>query len=190
MKRPCTIVLPCYNEASRFPFETFVSFAAANPTIHFLLVNDGSEDNTAEVLRRTCAGREEQVEFLDRPVNAGKGEAVRVGVLAAIERADCQYVGFWDADLATPLEAIKELTAVLNETPQLAMVFGARVQLLGRRIERRLSGTTLAESSRRLCPQHFACRSTTHSAGPKFSAWVGRLESYSQRNFAPAGFSM
>jgi dolichyl-phosphate beta-glucosyltransferase len=137
MKRPCTIVIPCYNEESRFPLDAFRSFTAANPAIQFLLVNDGSKDNTAEVLRRACAGREEQVAFLDQPVNAGKGEAVRVGILAAIERADCRYVGFWDADLATPLEAINELTGVLTENPELAMVFGARVQLLGRRIERR-----------------------------------------------------
>ncbi len=137
MKRPCTIVIPCYNEADRFPFDTFTGFAAANPAIHFLLVNDGSRDATLALLRRASAGREDQIGVIDQPVNGGKGEAVRSGVLAALEREGCQYVGFWDADLATPLEAINELTAVLSSRPELAMIFGARVKLLGRQVERR-----------------------------------------------------
>ncbi|MBS1833884.1 MAG: glycosyltransferase family 2 protein, partial [Acidobacteria bacterium] len=43
-----------------------------------------------------------------------------------------------DADLATPLEAIPELSGILEERPDIEMVFGARVKLLGRKIERLL----------------------------------------------------
>lgn len=136
MNRPCTIVIPCYNEAARFPLDTFLAFADANPAIHFLLVNDGSRDNTLEVLRRASQGREDQISVMDQPQNGGKGEAVRSGILAALKRPGCMYAGFWDADLATPLEAIPELTAVLEQRPALAMVFGARVKLLGRQVER------------------------------------------------------
>jgi glycosyltransferase involved in cell wall biosynthesis len=137
MHRPCTIIIPCYNEESRFPMAAFTAYVAANPGIQFLLVNDGSRDNTIAVLRQARQGREAQVEVLDQPVNAGKGEAVRAGMLEALRRPGCAYVGFWDADLATPLEAIGELLGVLMATPGLAMIFGARVKLLGRQIERR-----------------------------------------------------
>jgi dolichyl-phosphate beta-glucosyltransferase len=137
MNQPCSIVVPCYNEETRFPFDHFVAFVAANPAIRFLLVNDGSKDKTIEVLRLARAGREEQVDVIDQPANGGKGEAVRAGVLAALEREGCLYVGFWDADLATPLDMIGELAAVLAKRPEVAMVFGARVKLLGRRVERR-----------------------------------------------------
>jgi dolichyl-phosphate beta-glucosyltransferase len=137
MNQPCSIVIPCYNEETRFPFDHFAGFVAANPSIRFLLVNDGSKDKTLDVLRRARAGREEQIDVIDQPVNGGKGEAVRAGVLAALQREGCLYVGFWDADLATPLEMIEELAAVLANRPELAMVFGARVKLLGRRVERR-----------------------------------------------------
>lgn len=137
MNRPCTIIIPCYNEETRFPFDRFVGFVAANPAIRFLLVDDGSKDMTLAVLRRARAGREDQVDVIAQPVNGGKGEAVRSGVLAALRQEGCQYVGFWDADLATPLEMIDELAAVLATRPELAMVFGARVKLLGRKVERR-----------------------------------------------------
>lgn len=137
MNRPLTIVIPCYNEAKRFPLERFASFVFAHPSICFLLVNDGSKDNTLEVLSLAREGREEQVDVLDQPVNGGKGEAVRAGILAAIQRPGCRYVGFWDADMATPLETIDDMAAILVERPGLAMVFGARVKLLGRHVERR-----------------------------------------------------
>jgi hypothetical protein len=46
-------------------------------------------------------------------------------------------VGFWDADLATPLDAIADLLGILEARPDIEMVFGSRVKLLGRRVERR-----------------------------------------------------
>jgi glycosyltransferase involved in cell wall biosynthesis len=110
---------------------------AANPAIHFLLVNDGSKDKTLDVLHRARAGREDRIDVIDQPVNGGKGEAVRTGVLAALQQDGCRFVGFWDADLATPLNMISELAALLERRPELAMVFGARVKLLGRFVERR-----------------------------------------------------
>ena len=48
-----------------------------------------------------------------------------------------RMVGFWDADLATPLNAVMPLAQVLDEKPAIEMVFGARVKLLGREVERR-----------------------------------------------------
>jgi len=137
MTRPCTIVIPCYNEEARFPLDHFTSFVDANPSIRFLLVNDGSKDNTIAVLRRASAGREEQVGVIDQPRNGGKGEAVRTGILAAIQQPGCLYAGFWDADMATPLNLIAKLMDVLATQPDVAMVFGARVKLLGRHVERR-----------------------------------------------------
>jgi len=133
----CTIVVPCYNEEQRFPFDQFVRFFSAHPEIRFVLVNDGSRDNTLRLLRRAAAGREHQVEVQDQQVNCGKAEAVRVGMLQAMKRPDCQFAGFWDADLATPLDAIGELAAVLAANPGLAMVFGSRVKLLGRQVDRK-----------------------------------------------------
>ena len=50
--------------------------------------------------------------------------------------ADPDYIGYWDADLETPLEAIPALCELLDARPDLEIVFGARVRLLGRAIAR------------------------------------------------------
>jgi glycosyltransferase involved in cell wall biosynthesis len=131
-----TIVIPCYNEAARFPVDYFTGFADHHPGLRFLLVNDGSRDGTLAMLHQASAGRENRVAVLDLPVNGGKGEAVRQGLLRAIDEG-AAVVGFWDADFATPLDAIPEFLEVLRDRPALDMVFGARVKLLGRQIDRR-----------------------------------------------------
>jgi len=129
------VVVPCYNEAERLPVERFRRYAAEAPAIRFLLVDDGSRDRTLEVLRGLEAERPDAFGVLALPRNAGKAEAVRRGILAGLE-AGARYVGFWDADLSTPLEAIGDLRAIMEERPEIEAVFGSRVQLLGRAIER------------------------------------------------------
>jgi len=139
-----TIVVPCYNEAQRLRSEPFFEFLALNPPVRFLFVNDGSSDNTLsrlEALVRDAIrlGHRGRISILDKKVNGGKAEAIRDGMNAALTStgsAACEYVGFWDADLATPLPSILELFEVLESTPHLEMIFGARVRLLGRRIVR------------------------------------------------------
>ena len=57
-------------------------------------------------------------------------------MLQAIALGDAAYTGFWDADLATPLWSIPQLLNTLVSRPDIQMVFGARVRLLGRAIHR------------------------------------------------------
>jgi len=137
MNLSCTIVIPCYNEQRRFPLANFRAYAQAHPHIHFLLVNDGSRDDTMEVLRQAREGVGDRVAILDQRVNRGKAEAVRAGMLAAMARPGCEVAGFWDADMATPLAQIEDLAGVLAAKPEIVMVFGSRVKLLGRDIQRR-----------------------------------------------------
>jgi glycosyltransferase involved in cell wall biosynthesis len=129
------IVVPCYNEAERLDPDRFLSFARENRHLGFLFVNDGSRDRTRDVLEGLSRTDQSRFAVLDLPENVGKAEAVRRGVLRACE-AGPEYLGYWDADLATPLDAILTFCSVLDSRPDIEMVFGARVSLLGRSIER------------------------------------------------------
>lgn len=75
---------------------------------------------------------------LQQSVNSGKAEAVRQGMNYAFDQ-HLPYAGFWDADLATPLTAIAPFLDFLESRPELDMIFGVRVRLLGRQIERHAS---------------------------------------------------
>lgn len=130
-----TIVVPCYNEGSRLAPDRFVAFARRDPATSFLFVDDGSLDGTPGVLAALREVDPARFGVRRLPRNAGKAEAVRVGVLQACA-ARPAYVGYWDADLAAPLEAIPLLREVLDARPDLLVVLGSRVRLLGRSIER------------------------------------------------------
>jgi dolichyl-phosphate beta-glucosyltransferase len=137
MNPTCAVVVPCYNEARRLDVEAFRSFARESMRIGFVLVDDGSTDGTIDILRQLRAGMEDRFEVLECKQNGGKAEAVRLGLMHATRRWNPAVLGFWDADLATPLPAIYDLLGILDDTPVIEWVFGARVNLLGRHIERR-----------------------------------------------------
>ena len=128
------IVIPCYNEASRLDIAAFREFLGGKPPIQLVLVNDGSTDATLPVLQRIAMEFPDHVHVIDQQPNRGKAEAVRVGLLAACDRAP--LVGFWDADLATPFIVMFQFISVMASRPDVEWVLGSRVKLLGRRIDR------------------------------------------------------
>jgi glycosyltransferase involved in cell wall biosynthesis len=129
------IVIPCFNEARRLDINKFKAYSTAAHSHRFVFVNDGSTDATLQVVEGLHQDDPHHFAFLDLPKNVGKAEAVRQGLLYAFE-ANPDFVGYWDADLATPLEAIADFCEVLQSQPQVEMVCGARVRLLGRSIHR------------------------------------------------------
>jgi glycosyltransferase involved in cell wall biosynthesis len=132
------IVVPCYNEASRLDVAAFRGFLGRTSGIGLILVNDGSRDGTLTVLNGLAEQFPERVVVIDQAENKGKAEAVRTGMLRAIGLG-ADYAGYFDADLATPLEASAEFVEVLDRHPELQFIIGARVALLGRTISRKAS---------------------------------------------------
>ena len=129
------LVIPCYNEERRLPVDELRRFALDGAKVEFLLVNDGSRDGTLRLLQSLHAEDPVRFSVLDLERNSGKAEAVRRGILAAMERRP-DLVGFWDADLATPLAELQDFLAIFETRPEIEMIFAARVRLLGRSISR------------------------------------------------------
>jgi glycosyltransferase involved in cell wall biosynthesis len=129
------IVVPTFNEERRLNQNAFLQACQKYATVDFLFVNDGSSDRTVDIIR-TMTTESPQISLLNLETNQGKGEAVRLGFLQGLSK-NYGFIGYWDADLATPLSAITNLMGEFDRKPQLQVVIGSRVKLLGRDIHRR-----------------------------------------------------
>lgn len=131
------IVVPCYNESDRLNIHLFDEYIAEHFWVDFLFVDDGSTDQTIACLKELQSRHPTRIQILTLGSNQGKAEAVRRGFVEAFARNPA-LVGFWDADLATPLAEISIFRQALEDNPQLEIVMGSRVRLLGKRINRQM----------------------------------------------------
>ncbi|MFZ0392564.1 MAG: dolichyl-phosphate beta-glucosyltransferase [Terracidiphilus sp.] len=102
-----TIVIPAYNERARIvpTLEAVVACVRLHRwDAEVVVVNDGSTDNTADLVRRFALNAPE-VRLMENPCNRGKGFSVRSGLL----HAQGEIVMFSDADLSAPIEEAARL---------------------------------------------------------------------------------
>lgn len=127
------VVIPCYNEEERLMSEEFINFIDKNSGYHLCFVNDGSKDNTLEVLKNLKEGREDYITVYDCEKNGGKAEAVRLGMLHMAKKEDLDYIGFLDADLSTDLTDFDDLVKTI-ENSDFKIVSGSRISRMGANI--------------------------------------------------------
>lgn len=133
------LVVPCYNEALRLPVAAFAEFLREHRWLRICLVNDGSRDATAGVLGELAASCGSQAVVLDLTCNRGKAEAVRQGVLHALALDEREFIGYWDADLATPLSELHRFFQQRRECPKAEALIGCRLRRMGAKIDRSTS---------------------------------------------------
>ena len=129
------IIIPAWNEAERLQDRAFLDFIARQDVVDLRFVDDGSTDQTParlEAIRQQVPNR---IVVQRLAQNVGKGEAVRLGLRAALDDG-YSMVGYLDADLAAPLDTALLLHGTLLADPALAIVLGSRIKLLGWRIRR------------------------------------------------------
>lgn len=135
MRPSVTFVIPCYNEAARLPAGALMELVRARGQLRLLLVDDGSTDGTLRLLEEVAREEPARASVLALDQNRGKAEAVRLGLVAALA-AGAEAVGYADADLSTPVPELIRLVDALDASAH-NVVLGARVRLLGSRIDRR-----------------------------------------------------
>ncbi|GAB5476466.1 MAG: glycosyltransferase [Maribacter sp.] len=124
------VVIPCYNEEERLSSQEFKDFAHKNLGYHLCFVNDGSTDNTLQVLNELRTGHEENISIYDCAKNGGKAEAVRQGMLHLEQDPQLDYIGFLDADLSTDFRDFDELVQTLEKS-DFKIVSGSRMSRMG-----------------------------------------------------------
>jgi glycosyltransferase involved in cell wall biosynthesis len=139
-----SVIIPAYNEAERIP-KTLLAMDAylskVNYPYEILVVNDGSRDNTAEVVLK-MARIVKNLKLIDVKENHGKGSVVKGGMLAA--KGDIRL--FMDADNSTSIDQIEAMKSFFKEG--YGVVIGSRA-VKGAKLEppepfyRQLIGKTL-----------------------------------------------
>ena len=130
------IVVPCYNEMNRIQVSEFSQFLSSNDSIFFCFVNDGSNDGTQQKLADFVNRNPERCQVINFSDNQGKAEAVRQGINTMLKTSKYQLVGYWDADLATPLAEIPVFIEKFQSNKELNAVCGSRILRLGSSIRR------------------------------------------------------
>lgn len=101
-----SLIIPAYNEAERIAetLETAAAwFAGRNQTAEIIVVDDGSSDDTAAIVRAHQTRAPTPIVLESLPENQGKGAAVHAGMLKLASGA---LRFFYDADASTPIEEI------------------------------------------------------------------------------------
>jgi dolichyl-phosphate beta-glucosyltransferase len=107
-----SIVIPAYNEGARLgaSLEKVLSFVHSQQwQAEIVVVDDGSRDNTAEIIR-SFAAKDPAVRLVENPGNRGKGYSVRNGMLTA----QGEVLIFSDADLSSPIQESTKLLEALE----------------------------------------------------------------------------
>lgn len=129
-----SIVIPCYNEEKGISNGEYSNFLNDNPEVLICFVNDGSKDNTLQILHDLKEKYPNQIQILSLVKNSGKAEAVRAGIKHCNANFHHQFIGYLDADLATTLEEFIDLRNYLKG--DIVFGFGSRIRKIGSRIER------------------------------------------------------
>lgn len=117
-----SIIIPAYNESQRISasLDKILAYVAEQQWgAEVIVVNDGSRDNTAELVRE-YAKTHPMVRLIENPGNRGKGYTVRNGMM----QAHGDILLFTDADLSSPIEESQKLFAAIARGAD--VTFGSR----------------------------------------------------------------
>lgn len=111
--RLVSLIVPCYNECESLPilYDALKNVSEQMPQYEFemLFINDGSTDNTLEILKK-MGEEDERVKYLSFSRNFGKESAMYAGLC----NANGDYVAIMDADMQDPPTLLPEMLEILQ----------------------------------------------------------------------------
>jgi dolichyl-phosphate beta-glucosyltransferase len=138
-QKKLALVIPCFNESKRLDLPTYSEFITNHPSITFCFVNDGSSDDTLQLVTDFAAHHTpDAIRIVSLEKNQGKAEAVREGVLAMLSDTSLHFdtIGFWDSDLATPLSELERFIQAFKKNESIQAVVGLRKKEADAKIKR------------------------------------------------------
>ncbi|MGG8497474.1 glycosyltransferase [Tenacibaculum sp. TC6] len=120
------IIIPCYNEEKRLNIEVFRKWLNDFDDFHLCFVNDGSKDNTLNILIQFKEEYEERISIINKKKNQGKPMAIRAGARYFYSISTIKYVGYFDADFSGDFESFNDLLKNLKLNKKLEMTFSSR----------------------------------------------------------------
>jgi glycosyltransferase involved in cell wall biosynthesis len=153
MNKIC-ICVPCFNESQRLPtLVEQIRISLSDKTevqFTFYFLNDGSapaETKKMQQIVEICKIPGVYTEFLNFPINRGKGAVLRDGFKQALQH-QFDYIGFCDGDGATPIDELVKILRAFEVFPETDVIIGSRWKALGytinRSLKRHLSGRVFA----------------------------------------------
>ena len=139
------VVVPCFNEAKRIAASNFVPLVS-ELKCKIIFVDDGSVDGTGDIIRGLPL-ESDSYSIIRLPRNLGKAAAIMAGIKLALER-DFLFIGLFDADGAIHFEDLRLAFDLIEKSPSVSVVSGARILLAGndviRKTQRRWIGRVVA----------------------------------------------
>ena len=136
------IVVPCFNEARRFPMQYWREIITTESEIQWLFVDDGSRDGTFDLIKELC--KDSTIHVIKLPKNLGKGNAIRLGLLETLRlNPTAEVIGYIDSDGAFSITDVFRLATMAlghiksGKVQAIDALISSRAALAGRAINRK-----------------------------------------------------
>lgn len=120
------IIIPCYNEEKRLNIKAIRKWLNDFNDFHLCFVNDGSKDDTLNILLQFKEEYNERITIINKKKNQGKSMAIRAGARFFYSISTIKYVGYFDADFSNGFESFNDLIKSLQLNKKLEMTFSSR----------------------------------------------------------------
>lgn len=130
------IIIPCYNEEKRLNKQQIINLLTETD-VQLFLANDGSKDNTLNIIKGIAIEYPERIQVLNFEKNSGKAGVIYKSVNQLSQVGGYDFIGYFDADFSTPVAEVKRMLDELNSY-KYDFIFGSRIKLLNSKIKRKI----------------------------------------------------